>query len=82
MSTTEPAPAVTARPGLLRRAQLSEPVRLYLYGVAAAVVALLVYVGYMATDLAPFVLAALAAVLAVPFTESLRSQVSPARGDQ
>jgi hypothetical protein len=75
MTTTQSEPTVAARPGLLRRLQLSEPVRLWLYGIAAAVVALMVYVGYMTEDLAPFVVALVAAVLSVPAAESLRDQV-------
>lgn len=54
-----------------------EPVRAYLYGVAAAVVALLVGVGLLTGAVAPLVLAVAHAVLAVPAVEVARSKVTP-----
>lgn len=56
-----------------------EPVRLYLYAVALAVVALLVVLGVLSASIAPVVLALVAAVLAVPTTESLRARVTPTK---
>lgn len=58
---------------MLRR----EPVRLYLYGIATATVALLVVMGVLSAMLAPWILALVTALLAVPVTETLRDQVTP-----
>lgn len=51
-----------------------EPVRAYLYSVVAAVVALLVALGWLHVDLVPGILGLAATVLAV---EVARSQVTP-----
>lgn len=56
---------------------LDEPVRVYLYGVGVAVVALLVGLGVVTEDIAPLILAAVAAVLGVPAVESARRRVTP-----
>jgi hypothetical protein len=55
----------------------TEPVRLYLYGLAAPVLALLVYFGLVSTDAVPLYLAVAGAVLLVPAVESARSAVVP-----
>jgi hypothetical protein len=70
-----PPAATVAGVGLLRRLQESEPVRLYLYGVAAAVLAALVALGVVTGDQAALWGGVIAAVLAVPVTEGVRSQV-------
>lgn len=64
--------------GLLYR----EPVRVYLYGVAAAVCALLVFRGVVSGAESLLWLAIAQAVLVVPATEAARSRVaSPATQD-
>lgn len=55
----------------------SNPVRVYLYGVFAAVVSLLVALGVVTATLAPLILAVGTAVLAVPAVEVLRANVIP-----
>jgi hypothetical protein len=67
--------ATVAGVGLFRRLQESEPVRLYLYGVAAAVLAALVALGVVTGEQAAVWGGVAAAVLAVPVTEGVRSQV-------
>lgn len=57
-----------------------EPVRVYLYSVAVAVVALLLALGIVSGSLVPVILSVVSALLAVPGTESLRSRVSPVKG--
>lgn len=54
-----------------------QPVRIYLYTVFAAVVALLVAMGVVTATLAPLILAVGTAVLAVPAVEVARSKVTP-----
>ena len=54
-----------------------EPVRAYIYGVVAALLAALVVLGYVKADLVPVLLALATAVLAVPAVEVARSKVSP-----
>lgn len=54
-----------------------EPVRVYLYGLTAALVALLVLYGVLAAGQAAAWLALVTAVLAVPATEGARARVSP-----
>ena len=57
-----------------------EPVRVYLYGIVAAICAALVVFGVIAASVVPVVLAVVAAVLVVPSpVEALRSQVIPAK---
>lgn len=58
---------------LLRR----EPVRIYLYGVSIALIAILMAVGLVSATLAPLILALVTAVLAVPTAETLRNRVTP-----
>jgi len=55
----------------------NEPVRLYLYGIVGAVLAVLVFYGVVATAAVPLFLALGAALLAVPTVESLRARVTP-----
>lgn len=54
-----------------------EPVRVYLYTVSLALVALLVATGVLTAGVAPLVLALVATVLAVPAVEVARSKVVP-----
>lgn len=54
-----------------------EPVRLYVYSVVAAVLAVLVAYGIVDEQLLPVILAAVSAVVAVPAVETARSKVSP-----
>lgn len=58
---------------LIRR----EPVRVYVYGLVAALLAALGVLGYVKTDLVPVILALVAAALAVPAVEVARSKVEP-----
>lgn len=55
-----------------------EPVRVYLYGVVAAVVALLAVTGVLTAGLVPVLLSLAATVLAV---EKARASVSPVSKD-
>jgi anti-sigma factor RsiW len=69
-------PAATVKGvGLLARLAESEPVRLYLYAVAAAVLAALVCYGVLTTSQAAIWGGVAAAVLSIPVTEGVRSQV-------
>ena len=64
---------------LLRR----EPVRVYLYSVLGAVLLLLIGIGVVTASTAALIGGVAVAVLAVPGTEALRSQVyAPATVDQ
>lgn len=54
-----------------------EPVRLYLYSLATAVVGLLVILGVVEESMVLPIMALVSALLAVPLTETLRSRVSP-----
>jgi len=55
-----------------------EPVRKYLYSVAAAVVALLVFYGVLTAAAVPLILGLAVALLALPSpVEALRNKVSP-----
>lgn len=56
-----------------------EPVRIYVYGVLVALLALLVGYGVIDGDAAALWLGLGVAVASVPAVEGLRSQVSPAR---
>ena len=60
-------------PALLER----EPVRLYLYGLAVPLVALLVGTGVLDSDASSLWLGIAAAVLAVPSVEGARARVTP-----
>lgn len=64
----------------IRRLRASEPVRLYLYGVGLALLALLVGYGLVDGAQAPLWVALLVALLGVPATESARRAVSPLGG--
>jgi hypothetical protein len=68
--------------GLLTRLWQREPVRVYLYAVAAAVLGLLVAYGVLTDSLAAVWAGVAAAVLSLPVTEGVRSQVSPAGSGQ
>jgi hypothetical protein len=69
-------PAATVKGvGLLARLAESEPVRLYLYAVAAAVLSALVAYGIVTTSEAAIWGGVAAAVLSIPVTEGVRSQV-------
>lgn len=57
-----------------------EPVRVYIYTVVAAIIAILVIYGVVDSTVAPVVLAVVSAVLAVPAVEVARSKVSPVTG--
>lgn len=57
-----------------------EPVRFYLYGLAGAIVLLLVGYGVLDGERAGLVLGVVVAALAVPTAKQLRSRVSPAPG--
>lgn len=71
-----------AAPKGLQGWRYREPVRLYVYGVVAAVVALLVYRGLVAAEESLLWLALAQVVLAVPATEAARNRVaSPATQD-
>lgn len=61
----------------IKKLLAEEPVRMYLYGVVAAVVALLVGVGVITAAVAPLILAVAAAALAVPAVETARAKVKP-----
>lgn len=64
------------RPGPVSSWKLSEPVRLYLYGVGSIVLLGLVLAGAITQDWQAYGLAALAEVLAVvPATEAARASV-------
>lgn len=54
-----------------------EPVRLYVYTVVAAVLAVLVTFGIVSDQALPVILAAVSAVVAVPAVETARSKVAP-----
>lgn len=54
-----------------------EPVRLYVYSVVGAVLAVLIVYGVIDSSAVPVILAAASAVLAVPAVELARSKVSP-----
>lgn len=74
------APAATVSGvGLFARLQQAEPVRLYLYAVLAAVLAVLVSYGVLTGEQAALWGAVGGAVLAVPVTEGLRAQVTSPR---
>jgi hypothetical protein len=54
-----------------------EPVRLYVYSVVAAILAVLVTYGVVDETALPVILAAVSALVAVPAVETARSKVSP-----
>ena len=53
----------------------SEAVRTYLYGIAAAVVALLVFLGAVNAETGLYVSAVVAAIISIPVTEVTRASV-------
>lgn len=65
----------------LKNLSVTEPVRLYVYSVVAAVVALLVAFGVLDSNVVPVILAVVTAVLAVPAVEKARASVSPVLKD-
>lgn len=56
-----------------------EPVRLYLYGLTAAVVAALVAFGLVTGDQGAAIIGVATAAAAIPAVEAARSQVRPVR---
>jgi len=66
---------------MLGRWVAREPVRVYVYTVVTAILAVLVTYGVVDETALPVVLAAVSAVVAVPAVEVARSKVSPV-GDQ
>lgn len=75
-TTSGSQPAATVQGvGLYARLAASEPVRLYLYAVAAAVLAALVAYGVLTGEQAAIWGGVAAAVLSIPVTEGVRSQV-------
>lgn len=56
---------VNARPGLLSRLKLTEPVRLYLYSLGSVLVAGLVLMGYLTGEWSEYLTGALAVILGV-----------------
>lgn len=67
---------VNARPGLLIRLKLSEPVRLYCYSLLSAVLVALVVVGYLTEEWQAALTGVVAAVLGVvPGAEAARATV-------
>jgi hypothetical protein len=71
---------VSARPSLLSRLKLTEPVRLYLYSLGSVLIAGLVLMGYLTGEWSAYLTGALAVVLGVGGGgEAARSSVySPA----
>ena len=56
---------VNARPGLLTRLKLTEPVRLYLHSVGVVLIGGLVLMGYLTDEWSAYLTGALAVLLAV-----------------
>jgi hypothetical protein len=56
---------VNARPGLLARLKLTEPVRLYLHSIGLVLIGALVLMGYLTDEWSAYLTGALAVVLAV-----------------
>lgn len=54
-----------------------EPVRLYVYTVVAAILAVLMTYGIVDEEALPVILAAVSAVVAIPVVEKTRSKVTP-----
>ena len=65
---------------LLTRWKAAEPVRLYLYGVLLAVLALLVAYGVLTAELVPVWVALVTAVVMAPGIEKARASVTPTAG--
>lgn len=61
----------------ITRWKAAEPVRLYLYGVLLAVLALLVGYGILAAELVPLWIALATALVMAPGIEKARASVSP-----
>lgn len=67
----------------MTRLRLTEPVRLYLYGVAVATIALLIGVGVLSSSTGALVGGLAVAVLSVPVVEVTRASVySPSTVDR
>lgn len=65
----------------VQRWKLTEPVRLYLYGVGGVIVAGLVLAGYLTQEWSAYLMAALGVVLGVvPATEAARASVYSVAG--
>lgn len=58
-----------------------EPVRLYVYSVVAAILAVMVTYGVVDETALPVILAAVSAIAAVPAVETARSKVTPVGAD-
>lgn len=65
---------------LLTRWKAAEPVRLYLYGVLLAVLALLVAYGVLTAELVPVWVALVTAAVLAPGIEKARASVTPTPG--
>lgn len=61
----------------MRQLVRREPVRVYVYSVAAAIVAALVVFGVVTGDQGAAIIGVAGAVAAVPATEAARSRVTP-----
>jgi hypothetical protein len=61
----------------LARWAAGEPVRLYVYSVVAAILAVFVVYGFVNAQYLPVILAAVSAIVAVPTVEITRSKVTP-----
>jgi hypothetical protein len=76
-----PHPAVSARPGVLTRLKLSEPVRLYLYSLAVVALAGLTLAGYLTGEWSDYWAHAAGVLLGlVPAAEAVRASVYSPRG--
>ena len=64
---------------MLQRLARNEPVRLYLYGLAAALTAALLVFGLVDGNAAAAIMGVASAALAVPAVETARSKVSPVK---
>lgn len=62
--------------------KVGEPVRKWIYGILAAVAAVLVFYGVFTEESVIVWTAVLQAVLVVPFVETARAKVSPVKGTQ
>lgn len=66
---------VSSRPGLVTRIKLSEPVRLYLYGLAGVVLAGLTLAGTLTGEWADYWLHVAGVLLVIPAAEAARASV-------
>ncbi len=61
----------------------SEPVRVYIYGLSAAVVAALIFYGLLSANSFPIIMALVLAALAMPSpVEAARNRVTPVPPDE